>query len=201
MSTVSTSWGPLVVIAMAGVGCHTRPPAVTPSRTMAAAPAPAAPTRPPAPASAPAPPRPVAAPAPAPLTEAELFQRKSLDALNAEVLSVMRFSTTTRRCCVTMPNGPCNRMRPGCQMATDPDQRRRTLRRAGHRRVQPRIGRPPSGGGQGLSYQSWRRVESDRHAQLGQGGAVLPRFRRILLVTESARSFRHYGEVRRSLAG
>ena len=86
MSTVSTSWGPLVVIAMAGVGCHTRPPAVTPSRTMAAPPAPAAPTRPPAPASAPAPPRPVAAPAPAPLTEAELFQRKSLDALNAERL-------------------------------------------------------------------------------------------------------------------
>jgi peptidoglycan-associated lipoprotein len=84
MSTVSRSWGPLVVIAMAGVGCHTRPPAVTPSRTMAAAPAPAAPTRPLAPAPAPAPPRPVAAPAPAPLTEAELFQRKSLDALNAE---------------------------------------------------------------------------------------------------------------------
>ena len=83
MSTV-TSWCPLLAIAVAGAACHTRPPAIAPSRTMATAtaPAPAAPPRPPAPA--PALPRSVAAPAPAPLTEAELFRRKSLDALNGE---------------------------------------------------------------------------------------------------------------------
>jgi peptidoglycan-associated lipoprotein len=84
MSTV-TSWGPVLIIAVAAAGCHRRPPAIAPSRTAGAAttpaPAPAVPPRPPAPA--PAPPRP-AGPAPAPLTEAELFQRKSLDALNGE---------------------------------------------------------------------------------------------------------------------
>ncbi len=83
MSTV-TSWCPLLAIAVATAACHTRPPAITPSRTAATAttPAPAVPPRPPAPA--PAPPRPVTTATPAPLTEAELFQRKSLDALNGE---------------------------------------------------------------------------------------------------------------------
>lgn len=83
MSTV-TSWCPLLAIVVAAAACHTRPPAITPSRTTAAAtaPAPAAPSR--RPAATPATPRAIAAPAPAPLTEAELFQRKSLDALNGE---------------------------------------------------------------------------------------------------------------------
>ena len=81
MST-ATPWCSLVVIALTGAACHTRPPAITPARTMSPAPAPAVPPRPPAPA--PPPPRSVAAAAPAPLTEAELFQRKSLDELNAE---------------------------------------------------------------------------------------------------------------------
>jgi peptidoglycan-associated lipoprotein len=79
-----TSWCSLLVIAVAGAACHTRPPAIAPAPAAASttSPAPAVPIRPPAPASAP--PRSVTAPAPAPLTEAELFQRKSLAALNTE---------------------------------------------------------------------------------------------------------------------
>jgi peptidoglycan-associated lipoprotein len=69
----------LLVLAVAGTACHTRPPAIAPSRTMARAPA--APARPPAPPPAPAA---AARPAATPLSDAELFRRKSLDELNAE---------------------------------------------------------------------------------------------------------------------
>ena len=83
MSTVK-SWCPLLVIAFAGAACHARPPATSPSRTAAPAPA-SAPARPPAPPPpAPPPPRTAAASPAAPLTEAELFRRKSLADLNAE---------------------------------------------------------------------------------------------------------------------
>ena len=71
----------LLVLAMTGAACHTRPPAVAPSRTM---PTPSTvPARPPAP---PPPPRAASRPAAAaaPLTEADLFRRKSLGELNAE---------------------------------------------------------------------------------------------------------------------
>ena len=72
------SWLPILVLVAAGAACHTRPPAVAPARTVTPAPAPTVPARPPAPAAA-------ARPLPAPtLTEADLFQRKSLSALNAE---------------------------------------------------------------------------------------------------------------------
>jgi peptidoglycan-associated lipoprotein len=73
-------WWPFVILAVAGAGCHSRPPATAPSRAPVAAPA--APARPPAP-----PPRAPAAavrPTTAPLTEAELFNRKTLDELNAD---------------------------------------------------------------------------------------------------------------------
>ena len=80
MSTVK-SWCPLLLLAVAGAACHTRPPAIAPSRTTTPI-APAVPARPPAPPSPPAAAaRPVAA---APLSEAELFRRKSLSDLNAE---------------------------------------------------------------------------------------------------------------------
>ena len=69
----------VIVLAFAGTACHTRPPAVSPSRTSAAAPT--APSRPPAP---PAPPAAAARPAAAPLSEEDLFRRKSLEELNAE---------------------------------------------------------------------------------------------------------------------
>ena len=72
----------LFLIAFAASACHKRPPATSPSRTIAT-PTPSTVTpRPPAPA--PPPSRAAATLAPAPLTEAELFQRKSLDLLNAE---------------------------------------------------------------------------------------------------------------------
>ena len=71
-------WFALVVAAIAGAACHTRPPATAPSRT---APVSAAPARPSAPPPAPA--RAVAAPSRA-LTDEELFARKSLNELNAE---------------------------------------------------------------------------------------------------------------------
>jgi len=58
--------------------CHARPPATSPTRPVAAAPA--------APGPPPAPPPPPRAPAPTPVapTDEELFRRKSLDQLNAE---------------------------------------------------------------------------------------------------------------------
>ena len=70
---------PVVVLALAGTACHTRPPVVSPSRTEATPPA--VPSSPPAP---PAPPAAAARPAAVPLSEEELFRSKSLDELNAE---------------------------------------------------------------------------------------------------------------------
>jgi peptidoglycan-associated lipoprotein len=73
------SWSPLLVVVFATAACHTRPPAAALART-APAPSVVAP-RPPAP-----PPPPAASPRPAatPLTEAEMFGRKSLSELNSE---------------------------------------------------------------------------------------------------------------------
>jgi peptidoglycan-associated lipoprotein len=69
----------LVVLACSLSACHKTPPAMASSQPP---PAPAAvPARPPAP---PAPPAAAARPAAAPLSEAEMFARKSVDALNAE---------------------------------------------------------------------------------------------------------------------
>jgi len=69
----------LLLLSVAGVACHTRVPPVAPART---APSPSAtPARPPAP---PPPSRAAAPTATPPLSDAELFQRKSLDQLNAE---------------------------------------------------------------------------------------------------------------------
>jgi len=59
-------------------GCHKKVPAPAPA---APPPPPAAPATPPPP---PAPPPPAAAPAPRPLTEEEIFNRKTVDQLNAE---------------------------------------------------------------------------------------------------------------------
>ena len=77
--SVAKSWYPLLILAVASAACHTRPPATAPSRTMAAPSA--APARPPSP---PAPPAAAPRPAAAPLSEAELFRRKSLSDLNGE---------------------------------------------------------------------------------------------------------------------
>jgi peptidoglycan-associated lipoprotein len=78
MSAVK-SWYPLFILAIAGAACHTRPPAITPARTVTQPSA--VPARPPSP---PAPPAAAPRPAAAPLTEAELFRRKSVSDLNAE---------------------------------------------------------------------------------------------------------------------
>jgi peptidoglycan-associated lipoprotein len=75
-------WYPIVVLVLAGVGCHTRPPAISPSRTSVGAPT--VPSRAPSPPAPPAVPTAAVLPAAAPLSEAELFGRKSLDELNAE---------------------------------------------------------------------------------------------------------------------
>jgi len=66
------------LIAVAAAACHTRPPATAPART---APPPALTAPPPSPAP---PPRAADRPAPSPPTDADLFQRKSLDDLNRE---------------------------------------------------------------------------------------------------------------------
>jgi peptidoglycan-associated lipoprotein len=72
------SWSPLLVLAFAAGACHARPPATAPTRTMASTSAVA--PRP----STPPPPAPAARSTSAPVGEAELFNRKSLDELNAE---------------------------------------------------------------------------------------------------------------------
>jgi len=71
-----------LLIAFAASGCHKRSPATSPSRTIVSPPPSTVSPRPPAPPAAA--PRAVASPPPVPLTEGELFQRKSLEALNAE---------------------------------------------------------------------------------------------------------------------
>jgi len=73
------SLGVAFMLAVAGVACHTKSPAVSPS--VPPSPPPAVPRTPPPP---PAPPAAVAAPSAVPLSEEELFRRKSLDQLNAE---------------------------------------------------------------------------------------------------------------------
>jgi peptidoglycan-associated lipoprotein len=79
MSTIRL-WCPLLLLLFTAAACHKAPPASTPNRTT---PAPSTvPARPPAPS--PPPPAAAARPEPARLTEAELFQRKSLDELNGE---------------------------------------------------------------------------------------------------------------------
>jgi peptidoglycan-associated lipoprotein len=71
-----------LILAVAGVACHTRPPATS---SRAEAPSPAVSTRPTEPPPPPAPaPSPVVTREAPPLTEAELFGRKSLSDLNAE---------------------------------------------------------------------------------------------------------------------
>jgi peptidoglycan-associated lipoprotein len=72
------SWCLLLAPAFVAAGCHARPPAVAPTRAMASTSA--VTPRPPSPA----PPAAAARPTAAPLSEAELFGRKSLDELNAE---------------------------------------------------------------------------------------------------------------------
>src|SRR3989442_2734664 len=64
----------------ATAGCHKNPPPVTPA-SPPPPPPPAATAAPPAP---PPPPPPAAGPAPRPLTEEEIFARKSVDQLNSE---------------------------------------------------------------------------------------------------------------------
>ena len=82
---IARLWCTLLILGVAGAACHTRPPATAP--TPATSPPPTAPARTPAP---PRPPAPAAAPPAAvvrpvaPLSEAELFRRKSLEQLNAE---------------------------------------------------------------------------------------------------------------------
>jgi peptidoglycan-associated lipoprotein len=83
MSTVKL-WCSLLVIAFAGAACHARPP-ITLATPTTTAPTAAVPARPPAPpVPAPPPPRTAAAGPATPLTEEELFRRKSLNDLNAE---------------------------------------------------------------------------------------------------------------------
>ena len=80
MHMQSLKWSaPVVVLALAAMACHKRPPAVSPTTTPSASTTVA--PRPPSPAAPPA-----AAPRPAegPLSEEERFRRQSLVELNAE---------------------------------------------------------------------------------------------------------------------
>ena len=76
VSTIALS----AALAIAAAGCHKKVPAAAPSPPPP--PPPTAPSTPPPPP--PPPPAPVAAPTPRPLSEEEIFARKSVDQLNAE---------------------------------------------------------------------------------------------------------------------
>jgi len=76
VSTIALS----AALAIAVAGCHKKVPQAAPAAP-APPPPPAAPAPPPPP---PPPPPPAAAPAPRPLSEEEIFARKSVDQLNAE---------------------------------------------------------------------------------------------------------------------
>ena len=76
VSTIALS----AALAIAAAGCHKKVPQAAP--VPPPPPPPAAPVTPPPPP--PPPPPPAAAPAPRPLTEEEIFARKSVDQLNAE---------------------------------------------------------------------------------------------------------------------
>ena len=76
ISTIALS----AALAIAASGCHKKVPQAAPAPAPPPPP-PAAPRTPPPP---PPPPPPAAAPAPRPLTEDEIFARKSVDQLNAE---------------------------------------------------------------------------------------------------------------------
>ncbi len=75
VSTIALS----AALAIAAAGCHKKVPQAAPAPPPP--PPPAAPRTPPPP---PPPPPPAAAPAPRPLSEEEIFARKSVDQLNAE---------------------------------------------------------------------------------------------------------------------
>ena len=75
ISTIALS----AALAIAAAGCHKKVPQAAPA--LPPPPPPAAPRTPPPP---PPPPPPVAAPAPRPLSEEEIFARKSVDQLNTE---------------------------------------------------------------------------------------------------------------------
>jgi peptidoglycan-associated lipoprotein len=75
VSTIALS----AALAIAAAGCHKKVPQAAPAPPPS--PPPAAPATPPPP---PPPPPPVAPPAPRPLSEEEIFARKSVDQLNAE---------------------------------------------------------------------------------------------------------------------
>ena len=75
VSTIALS----AALAIAAAGCNKKAPQATPAPPPP--PPPAAPAAPPPP---PPPPPPAAAPAPRPLSEEEIFARKSVDQLNAE---------------------------------------------------------------------------------------------------------------------
>ena len=75
VSTIALS----LALAIAAAGCHKKVPQAAPAQPPP--PPPAAPRTPPPP---PPPPPPAAAPAPRPLSEEEVFGRKSVDQLNAE---------------------------------------------------------------------------------------------------------------------
>lgn len=76
VSTIALS----AALAIAAAGCHKKVPQAAPAPPPPPPP-PAAPSTPPPP---PPPPPPAAAPAPRPLSEEEIFARKSVDQLNAE---------------------------------------------------------------------------------------------------------------------
>ena len=168
-----------------------RPPVAAPPPPP---PPPAAPATPPAPP--PPPPPPAAPPAPAALTEDEIFARKTLEQLNAERPLGDVFFDLDESTIRDDARGPLQKNADWMKRWTDHAHHGRgALRRARHRRIQPRARRPPRQRGQGVPGEPRHPRRSHRGRQQGQGIAVLQRVERELLAAEPPRSLHHHGEV------
>ena len=183
----------VAVLSVGLAGCAKKKPAPPP-------PLPPPPAATPAPPPPPTPP-PTPSPAPAPPTasEQDLFNRKSLEQLNAEkpladvFFDFDRSDLKDDARAALQKDSEWLRKWPYHQ-----DHGRGPLRQPGHGRVQPRSRRSSRAGGEGVPREPRRRHRPRPVPQQGQGGAVLHRGERVVLVAEPARPLHCHGEVGRA---
>ena len=113
---------------------------------------------------------------PTPLTEDQIFERKSVADLNAEAQladALFDYDQSTIR------RGRSRGVEPGCQvadaLANDEAHGRGALRRAGHGRVQPVAGRTTCDCGQVVPRVTWRLGRTPDSRELRQGATGLHR--------------------------
>ena len=179
-------------LGVVAAACHKNVPPVA----AAAPPPPPPPTVTPPPPAPPPPPPPAPVPAPPALTEEQIFQRKTLDQLNAERPLGDAFFDLDKSEIRADATGP---LQTGCRLAEEVDERpgnrRGALRLARQLGVQPRAWHAPRQCGPGLSGQSGRPISTTHGGQQGQGTALLHGGKRVLLAAEPAGTLRHHREI------